>query len=216
MLKSPRTKSITIIIIFIPLFIITSAPSLIGEWSQSVIFNWWYLLITSIISIGLLLLIYNVFGVQSLKLRHKLTWHQFLAAGLLAVIFLVGGIVLQNIPPFNSSRLDSDSATKLIQGSLRYPMIVALCITGPICEELTFRGIVQNALRSFMPQTWAIITTSILFSVCHGIEPLKFLLLTAMAIGFSLLNQMFGDLRTSILSHTMYNTAMTFIAYLIM
>lgn len=216
MIKSPRAKSITIIITFIPLFIITSAPSLIGEWSQSVAFNWWYLLITSIVSISLLLMICNVFGVQSLQLRNKITWHQFLAAGLLTIIFLVAGVVLQNIPPFNSSQLDSDSATKIIQGSLRWPMIVALCITGPICEELTFRGIVQNALRSFMPQTWAIITTSIVFSACHGIEPLKFLLFTAMAISFSLLNQIFGDIRTSILSHMMYNMAMTIIAYFIL
>ncbi|WP_366917434.1 CPBP family intramembrane glutamic endopeptidase [Lacticaseibacillus pantheris] len=215
MLNRPRTKVLAVTVLFLPLLCITSAPSLIGEWSQDVAFNWRYLVLTSVISVSILLWGCHVFGVHNLRLHHKLTRHQLLAAGLVALTVLITTIALENIPQLSPMQSGADSAAQLLRGTLRWPMIVALCVTGPICEELAFRGILQGALQSALPRAGAITITAVVFAVCHGVELVNFIALTGISIAFSALNQRFNDTRTSILSHMIYNAIMTVIALLI-
>lgn len=45
---------------------------------------------------------------------------------------------------------------------------ISTVIISPICEELTFRGVILNRLRYFVPTSFAIIISSILFGMLHG------------------------------------------------
>ena len=46
--------------------------------------------------------------------------------------------------------------------------LISTVIVSPICEELTFRGVFLNRLRYFVPTSFAIVISSILFGMLHG------------------------------------------------
>ena len=93
-------------------------------------------------------------------------------------------------------------------------MIISLCFLTPICEELGFRGVIQDYLASIFGYWPSVLITSLIFVFLHGLEIVASLCLLLAAIGFSLLNRASGTIKTSIVSHMTYNIIVTILVML--
>jgi uncharacterized protein len=85
----------------------------------------------------------------------------------------------------------------------------AIAIAAPLVEELLFRGLLQNALRKYLPVWGAIILSSFLFSLVH-LQPYAIPGLMSLGIAFGYLYHRTGSLRTNIILH-MANNALALI-----
>jgi len=52
-------------------------------------------------------------------------------------------------------------------GAFFYSYIVFVVLIGPVCEELIFRGFIQNALRRYTGARGAVVASSLIFAVLH-------------------------------------------------
>jgi uncharacterized protein len=73
----------------------------------------------------------------------------------------------------------------------------------PICEEILFRGFLQNWLLSRFRRSYAIVITSIIFSLSHGT---KFLPLFVISCFMGLVYEKRGSLWSPIILHMTFNT----------
>jgi uncharacterized protein len=86
-----------------------------------------------------------------------------------------------------------------------YLKLVLIAIVAPICEEILFRGLIQDALSDRVGKTKAIFITAIFFSLMHSMsfQPILFFLL---GLVFAWIYAVTGSLRTAIVCHAINNT----------
>ncbi|MBQ2865916.1 MAG: CPBP family intramembrane metalloprotease [Clostridia bacterium] len=96
------------------------------------------------------------------------------------------------------------SASSLI-GQTGLMEIVAVCLVGPLVEEMLFRGIVYKHLRICMPEYPAVILQAVVFAVLHGgsIVWVAYALVGGLLFGY--LTMLTGSIRASLLAHIMFN-----------
>ena len=68
-----------------------------------------------------------------------------------------------------------DEMAKILAAIARSPlniaaMIFAIVVAAPVVEELLFRGMLQNALAKYLPIWGAILLSSFLFALVHGLS----------------------------------------------
>lgn len=76
-----------------------------------------------------------------------------------------------------------------------------------ICEELTFRGLVQRTFERALPPAGAIAFTAVIFAAIH-LQPTNFLALAMLGGYFGFIAQRTGSLLPSVVSHMTFNTIM--------
>jgi CAAX protease family protein len=82
--------------------------------------------------------------------------------------------------------------------------IFGICLFGPLCEELYFRGILYGALRRFGPLL-ATLGSSLLFAVVH-FTPAAIPVLMVIGIALALLYELTGSLWPPIAFHVLNNS----------
>lgn len=195
------------LILFFPILLITSAPSLVGEWSNDITLNAVYVGVTSVISILILSLMCIKLKVLGMRIKFA-DWQGQVRD---AVVLALATLLLLNILATVLSPIEDDSAVGVLHGQLKYPIMIALCLTGPITEELTFRGIYESVLNRLIAKKIAPIIIAMLFSLAHGVEVERIITFFVFSLGCSWLNRRYRDIKTSILSHLIYNTIVTVI-----
>ena len=83
------------------------------------------------------------------------------ATGLSAVINMLTSWLPIESETYNSLESAISSASPIIQ-------LTAICIIGPIAEELLFRGIIYRRLRDYIGTPWAAVLSGIIFGAVHG------------------------------------------------
>ena len=83
-------------------------------------------------------------------------------------------------------------------------IIFGICLFGPLCEELYFRGILYGALRRFGPLL-ATLGSSLLFAVVH-FTPAAIPVLMVIGIALALLYELTGSLWPPIAFHVLNNS----------
>lgn len=202
------------VVLVFPIVLLAGSVSLVGYFSQNVLQNWLYLVITGCVSITLLLLINHATNVKSHASMHKsktIKVRQLLSSILWALFIVLITLFLTNIPGIKQHTLDTlnSPTAKLLTSSLRWPMIFSLCILSPICEEIAFRGIIQTFLTKIISYWPSVILTSIIFVFLHDTPIIQSICTFSFSVGLSVMNQRSGSLKTSIISHSAYNTIVT-------
>lgn len=85
-----------------------------------------------------------------------------------------------------------------------FPLLGILLVAGPLFEELLFRGWLLGGLRSDMGDRWALVVSSLLFTLAHGSfwnVPSHFL--GGMILGWVALRT--GSISTSLALHALWN-----------
>ena len=88
-------------------------------------------------------------------------------------LFLLSGIVVYYIARFLEKTPTPQEPIRIFMefkeqgGIFFYFYIVFVILIGPVCEELIFRGFMQNALRRYAGGRGAIIASSLIFAVLH-------------------------------------------------
>lgn len=86
------------------------------------------------------------------------------------------------------------------------------CIVAPLLEEIIYRGFLLTSLAPSMKWPLAVILSSVIFSASHlSAENFTQLFIIGMVLGCSYCWS--GDLRSSILLHSLYNALTLFMAY---
>ena len=136
----------------------------------------------------------------------------FTALGCMGLCFVIMSVIdiAGLIDYFPSYR---EVARVLSSGGL-VVQILALCVVGPIAEELCFRGVVLNRLLSWMPARAAVLAGSVLFGVIH-LNVLQGLYAFVIGLVFSLLYIRYRNIWAPVIGHMAFNlTSVLFQAYL--
>ena len=108
--------------------------------------------------------------------------------------------------PTDSDHLSSQIELSLSTGdwiaNSAYLTVVSVC--APIWEEAIFRGFLLSSLSRFMPTRWSIVTSSVLFAMCH-FRLQTFLPLLVLGILFSSVFVLTRNLLPPILLHSLWN-----------
>ncbi len=212
MLEKYRTKIIYLIyglISILPLIVLAQLPVLTGSSNTKLFDNWLILIGTSITSILLLSLWFRKLSnhpiVAVTHFKKKL-----IVAVLWCLFSLTIALIFQNI--FRGSNLindaDHDQTVKLLKGPLKVPMIIQVSLISPICEEISFRGIVQTYFEKLFGFKIAMILTLLIFALLHGTS-LQQIPMFIFSLGLIYMDHHFADLTTSIMTHCLYNTVVT-------
>ncbi len=57
---------------------------------------------------------------------------------------------------------------KSIEVSSPFVKLLVVCIGGPVCEELLYRGLIYRRLRDYMGAGWAVFVSAVIFGCAHG------------------------------------------------
>ncbi|MFH1798114.1 MAG: type II CAAX endopeptidase family protein [Candidatus Omnitrophota bacterium] len=87
-------------------------------------------------------------------------------------------------------------------------------VFGPFAEEIFFRGFMYPAARKKIGVFWAVISTSILFSVLHA-HIVGFFPIIALSLLLTYLYERTGSLVSSITVHITHNVTMVFLVFLV-
>jgi membrane protease YdiL (CAAX protease family) len=90
------------------------------------------------------------------------------------------------------------------QGAWFIVLFVVVVIGAPLVEELVYRGFIQGGLQTRIGSTWALIFTSVWFTVVH-LEPVEFPGLFAIAVVLGLCYRQTQRLGLSIVTHLAFN-----------
>ena len=93
--------------------------------------------------------------------------------------------------------------------------IISSGIAGPILEELIFRGIVYNKLKTFNKKMSAIILTSLIFGIIHG-NVINMIYAFGVSFMFIYLYEKYKTLKAPIIMHISLNTTVILLLPLIM
>jgi membrane protease YdiL (CAAX protease family) len=107
---------------------------------------------------------------------------------------------------FNPERIET-RARDLVdaaQGAWFIVLFVVVVIGAPLVEELVYRGFIQGGLQTRIGSTWALIFTSVWFTVVH-LEPVEFPGLFAIAVVLGLCYRRTQRLGLSIVTHLAFN-----------
>lgn len=99
----------------------------------------------------------------------------------------------------------SDPVLELRQAGASTTIVLLLvCVTPPLLEELAFRGVLLERIRESFGTQPAAIVVSILFSVLH-LALLSFVPLAALALVFAALRVRTGSLWPAVVGHALFN-----------
>jgi uncharacterized protein len=205
------------IVLFIPFLYLSAWVSLVGYLFEGVLLNWLFIVIAAGISLPSLLSIdRHIKHPSKQQLNQPLKARYFYIAVIWAIFSVVLTLTLNNLAflPAPIDNVLQSSTAKILAGPLRWPMIISLCFLTPICEELGFRGVMQNYLSNIFGYWPSILITSLIFVFLHGYEIVASLCLFISTIGFSLFNRASGTMKTSIVSHMTYNIIVTILIVL--
>ncbi|WP_125768675.1 CPBP family intramembrane glutamic endopeptidase [Lapidilactobacillus wuchangensis] len=214
MLKKYQEKFIYLLfglIALLPLIILAQLPVLTGAFNTKLFDNWLILIGTSITSILLLSLWF-----RKLSNHPIVAFTHFKKRLIVAILWclfsLVIAFIFQNV--FRGSHLiddvDHDQILKLLKGPLKVPMIIQVSFIAPICEEISFRGIMQTYLEKLFGFKIAMMLTSLIFALLHG-SSLQQIPIFIFSLGLIYMDHRFADLTTSMMTHCLYNSVVTFL-----
>ena len=84
--------------------------------------------------------------------------------------------------------------------------LLIVAILAGVCEELLFRGALQNGLEQLSGRPWlALAVASLLFGLAHPITPLYAVLAGAIGVYLGWLMSFTGDLLAPIVAHAAYD-----------
>jgi membrane protease YdiL (CAAX protease family) len=107
---------------------------------------------------------------------------------------------------FNPERIETRARglVDAAQGAWFIVLFVVVVIGAPLVEELVYRGFIQGGLQTRIGSTWALIFTSVWFTVVH-LEPVEFPGLFAIAVVLGLCYRRTQRLGLSIVTHLAFN-----------
>lgn len=108
-----------------------------------------------------------------------------------------------------SDEMMEEATSGLSTGSIMLQLI-SVGIVGPVFEELTFRGYIQDRLASRMNKHVAIVLAAAIFGIYHGNLP-QFISATLGGILYGYLYMLTGSLWVSIIGHCANNSAIIFL-----
>lgn len=112
-------------------------------------------------------------------------------------------LALLPIPEAWLSGYSSSSQTLLQTDSLAVS-ILYIALLAPLCEELMFRGLIFNRIRSGFSVTVSVIVTSIAFALPH-VNPLWIAVAVLNSLAFTMVRERSGNLCYTIILHSCYN-----------
>lgn len=98
-----------------------------------------------------------------------------------------------------------ESADTITSGNIVITALV-ICILGPILEELLFRGIIYDGIRTRSVNAKALVASALLFGLIH-MNFNQFCYAFVMGILFCLINMASGSLITSMIAHILINSS---------
>ncbi|MDG3062400.1 CPBP family intramembrane metalloprotease [Lacticaseibacillus casei] len=200
------------IILFIPILYLADGVSLVGTFTTNITLTWIFVFGSAAISITLLTLLDRKIQNRPSSQKQQSSYLKYLLLPIIWAIFIVVvNLVLNNLAflPHSSENVLQSETAQLLKGSLRWPMMLAVCLFGPICEELAFRGVIEHYLSKFFSYWVAVVVTALIFVLLHAEAIIPSLSLFIFAVGLSVLNKNSGTLRTSIIAHITYNVLVT-------
>ena len=154
-------------------------------------------------------LFYNIYIKYKQKNNFKLN-NIFIPILFGITISLVYNITLYNLNNvFNFTDIFKLSSLPIIV------QIISSGIVGPILEELIFRGIVYNKLKTFNKKMSAIIFTSLIFGLIHG-NIINMIYAFGISFMFIYLYEKYKTLKAPIIMHISLNTTVILMLPLIM
>jgi uncharacterized protein len=94
------------------------------------------------------------------------------------------------------------------RGTLVAGFVLLACVAAPFFEELTFRGVVFNALLRYCPSWLAVLLSAVIFGLAH-LQPGNAGAIMPLAIGGVVLAVVYyrsGSLIASMVTHSLFNT----------
>jgi membrane protease YdiL (CAAX protease family) len=143
-----------------------------------------------------------------LLIPNHATFGQYIAVilfgtGLSAVINMLTSYLPIESETYNSLESMFTSASPFIQ-------LIAICIIGPIAEELLFRGIIYRRLRDYIGTAWAAVLSGIIFGVVHG-NLVQGIYAGLFGIVLALLYEHYGTIWIVIVVHVANNLLASFV-----
>ncbi|MDO4265431.1 MAG: type II CAAX endopeptidase family protein [Eubacteriales bacterium] len=90
----------------------------------------------------------------------------FLLMGICAAVFVSAALTL--LPRVGAMKQYSDASQLMFRGRDILFTVLTMVVTGPLAEEIVFRGYMLNGLVETYPPKKAVILCSLLFALCHG------------------------------------------------
>lgn len=157
---------------------------------------------------------YKPFGFKFNKTRGDQNW---VFTALLGFVILVAVIFLTSC--LADRLFDTEGANNqvlkeiLLSGNISQTACTFVyCIVAPLLEEIIYRGFLLTSLAPTMKWPLAVIVSSVIFSASHlSAENFIQLFIIGVVLGCSYCWS--GDLRSSILLHSLYNALTLFMAY---
>jgi membrane protease YdiL (CAAX protease family) len=82
---------------------------------------------------------------------------------------------------------------------------VLISLAAGLCEEVFFRGLVQQGLEGRFGQWWALLAMSVLFALAHPLSLLYAMLAGLMGLYLGALLLAFGDLTVPVVTHAVHD-----------
>lgn len=88
-------------------------------------------------------------------------------------------------------------------------LLIQVVIFTPIVEEIIFRGVIFSTTRYKYGRRWALIITTLFFTLLHGVNPVGFVQVLIPGIAFVLLYEREGNLAAPVITHACFNLIST-------
>lgn len=92
------------------------------------------------------------------------------------------------------------------------PAFILTCVVAPFCEEITFRGIFMNEIKTSVKVWAAIIISAVMFGIAH-LNINQFCYALVLGIVFAAVNEASGTVITSMIMHFLVNLFGTGLLY---
>lgn len=92
--------------------------------------------------------------------------------------------------------------------------LIVVCVTGPIAEELLYRGLIYRRVRDYTGCAWAAVISGVIFGIAHG-NLYQGVYAAIFGILMALIYEHFGTIWMAILGHVVNNLVATFLDPLI-
>ena len=123
---------------------------------------------------------------------------------------LIGALVTWRLTGERPDAIAHDTLRAIMDGSGPWLIVMSIVVVvvAPIIEEVTYRGLLQDALGRFrLGRWWAIIATSAVFASMHwtNSEPHAVVTLFVLSLAFGWAYEKTGRLTTAIVMHMVFN-----------
>ncbi len=137
------------------------------------------------------------------SLRKGLLW----AVGAQGLSYILGKILPIILGPWAKWAETSMDVPVYLWGWVAF--FIRVVIFAPIIEEIIFRGIVFGTIRHKSGRRWALVITTLAFTLLHGVNPVSFVQILIPGIAFVLLYEREGSLAAPVITHAGFNLIST-------